>query len=122
MTIKPVASSTSSVERVFGGDFLARCDKSSRRSGRRFSHRRWDAAPARTKRCITKHRRAWHGICLTRLELRRSIMLWTLIMVLLVLWAVGLASAYTMGGLIHLLLVVAVIVLIFQLLSGRRTV
>ena len=49
-------------------------------------------------------------------------MLWTLIMVLLVLWAVGLASAYTMGGLIHLLLVVAVIVLIFQLLSGRRTV
>jgi Family of unknown function (DUF5670) len=49
-------------------------------------------------------------------------MLWTLIVVLLVLWAVGLASAYTMGGLIHLLLVVAVIALIFQLVSGRRTI
>jgi len=49
-------------------------------------------------------------------------MLWTLILVLLVLWAVGLASAYTMGGLIHLLLVVAVVMLIIQLLQGRRVV
>jgi hypothetical protein len=49
-------------------------------------------------------------------------MLWTLIVVLLVLWAVGLASAYTMGGLIHLLLVVAVVVLIIQLLQGRRAI
>jgi Family of unknown function (DUF5670) len=49
-------------------------------------------------------------------------MLWTLILVLLVLWAVGLASAYTMGGLIHLLLVVAVVVLIVQLLQGRRAI
>lgn len=49
-------------------------------------------------------------------------MLWTLILVLLVLWAVGLASAYTMGGLIHLLLVVAVVMLVIQLLQGRRAV
>ena len=49
-------------------------------------------------------------------------MLWTIIMVLLVLWAVGLASSYTMGGLIHLLLVVAVVMLIVQLVSGRRTI
>jgi len=49
-------------------------------------------------------------------------MLWTLILVLLVLWAVGLASAYTMGGLIHLLLVVAVVMLIVQLVQGRRAV
>jgi hypothetical protein len=49
-------------------------------------------------------------------------MLWTLILVLLVLWAVGLASAYTMGGLIHLLLVVAVVVLIIQLVQGRRVI
>jgi uncharacterized protein DUF5670 len=49
-------------------------------------------------------------------------MLWTLILVLLVLWAVGLASAYTMGGLIHLLLVVAVVVLVIQLVQGRRAV
>lgn len=49
-------------------------------------------------------------------------MLWTLIVVLLVLWAVGLATSYTMGGLLHLLLVVAVVVLIIQLVSGRRTI
>jgi hypothetical protein len=50
------------------------------------------------------------------------VMLWTLILVLLVLWAVGLASAYTMGGLIHLLLVVAAVILVIQLLQGRRAV
>lgn len=49
-------------------------------------------------------------------------MLWTLILVLLVLWAVGLATAYTMGGLLHLLLVVALIVFVVQLVQGRRVV
>ena len=49
-------------------------------------------------------------------------MLWTIFVILLVLWLVGVVSSYTMGGFIHLLLVLAVIALIFQLLSGRRTV
>lgn len=49
-------------------------------------------------------------------------MLWTIFVILLVLWILGLVSSYTMGGLIHLLLVVAVIVLILQLVSGRRIV
>ncbi|HEX3775775.1 MAG TPA: lmo0937 family membrane protein [Polyangiaceae bacterium] len=49
-------------------------------------------------------------------------MLWTLVIVLLALWAFGLASAYTMGGLIHLLLLVALVVLAIQLVSGRRAV
>jgi len=49
-------------------------------------------------------------------------MLWTIIVVLLVLWAVGLATAYTMGGLLHLLLVVAVIMFVVQLVQGRRAV
>lgn len=49
-------------------------------------------------------------------------MLWTIFVVLLVLWLLGVVSSYTMGGFIHLLLVLAVIVLIFQLISGRRTV
>jgi len=40
--------------------------------------------------------------------------------ILLVLWALGLVTAYTMGGLIHLLLVFAVVVLVFQLIQGRR--
>ena len=49
-------------------------------------------------------------------------MLWTIFVILLVLWLVGLVSSYTLGGFIHLLLVAAVIVLIIQLISGRRTV
>lgn len=47
-------------------------------------------------------------------------MLWTIFVILLVLWLVGLVSSYTMGGFIHLLLVAAVVVLIIQLISGRR--
>ena len=49
-------------------------------------------------------------------------MLWTIYVILLVLWLVGLVSSYTMGGFIHLLLVLAVVVLIINLVTGRRTV
>jgi hypothetical protein len=49
-------------------------------------------------------------------------MLWTLFVILLVLWLIGVVSSYTLGGFIHILLVLALIALIFQLLSGRRTV
>lgn len=49
-------------------------------------------------------------------------MLWTLFVVLLVLWLLGVVSSYTLGGFIHILLVLAVIALVFQLISGRRTV
>ena len=47
-------------------------------------------------------------------------MLWTIFVVLLVLWALGLVTAYTMGGLIHVLLVVALVVLVIQVIQGRR--
>ena len=46
-------------------------------------------------------------------------MLWTLFVVLLVLWALGLVTSYTMGGVIHLLLVLALIVLVIRLMQGR---
>ena len=49
-------------------------------------------------------------------------MLWTLFVVLLLLWVVGLVSSYTFGGLIYLLLVAALVVLLIQLISGRRHV
>jgi Family of unknown function (DUF5670) len=49
-------------------------------------------------------------------------MLWTIFVILLVLWLVGLVSSYTMGGFIHLLLLLAVVVLVINLISGRRTV
>ncbi|MGA9811600.1 MAG: lmo0937 family membrane protein [Terriglobales bacterium] len=47
-------------------------------------------------------------------------MLWTIFVILLVLWVLGLVSSYTLGGFIHILLVVAVVVLLIQLFSGRR--
>ena len=47
-------------------------------------------------------------------------MLWTIFLILVVLWLLGMASAYTMGGFIHILLVLAVIALVFQLITGRR--
>jgi hypothetical protein len=47
-------------------------------------------------------------------------MLWTIFVVLLILWLLGMVSSYTLGGFIHLLLLVALVVLIFQLLTGRR--
>lgn len=47
-------------------------------------------------------------------------MLYGLIMILVVLWVLGLATAYTLGGLIHILLVVALVIFVMNLLSGRR--
>jgi hypothetical protein len=49
-------------------------------------------------------------------------MLWTILVILLVLWLIGMVTSYTMGGLIHMLLVVAVVILIVRLVSGRRVV
>jgi hypothetical protein len=47
-------------------------------------------------------------------------MLWTIFVILLVLWLLGIVSSYTLGGFIHILLVLALVVLLIQLLSGRR--
>ncbi len=47
-------------------------------------------------------------------------MLETIIVILLVLWALGLVTSYSMGGLIHILLVIAIIVIVIRLLQGRR--
>jgi hypothetical protein len=47
-------------------------------------------------------------------------MLWTIFVILLVLWLLGLVSSYTMGGFIHILLVIAVVILIINLIGGRR--
>jgi hypothetical protein len=48
-------------------------------------------------------------------------MLWTIFVILLVLWLLGLVSSYTLGGFIHVLLVIAVVILIINLVGGRRT-
>jgi len=49
-------------------------------------------------------------------------MLWTAFLILIVLWMLGVVSAYTLGGFIHVLLVLAVIALLVQLIQGRRVV
>jgi hypothetical protein len=49
-------------------------------------------------------------------------MLWTIFVILLVLWLLGLVTSYTLGGFIHILLVIALVVLVIQLVSGRRVV
>ena len=47
-------------------------------------------------------------------------MLWTIAMILLVLWLLGMVSSYTIGGFIHVLLVLAIIVVLIRLIQGRR--
>ncbi|HWB85328.1 MAG TPA: lmo0937 family membrane protein [Bryobacteraceae bacterium] len=49
-------------------------------------------------------------------------MLWTIFVILLVLWLLGLVTSYTMGGFIYILLVAAIVILLVQLVGGRRVV
>jgi Family of unknown function (DUF5670) len=53
---------------------------------------------------------------------RKNEMLWTIFVILLVLWLLGVVSSYTVGGFIHLLLVLALVVLLINIIGGRRTV
>jgi hypothetical protein len=47
-------------------------------------------------------------------------MLWTIAVVLIILWALGLVSSYTMGGFIHILLVIAIVVVLIRVIQGRK--
>ena len=49
-------------------------------------------------------------------------MLWTIFVILLILWGVGLLTGYTMGGVIHALLVIAIVVVVIRVIQGRRRV
>jgi hypothetical protein len=49
-------------------------------------------------------------------------MLWTIFVILLVLWLVGIVSSYTLGGFIHILLILAIVVALIQIISGRRAI
>lgn len=48
--------------------------------------------------------------------------MWTIIVILLILWALGLVSSYTLGGLVHILLVIALVLIVVRLLQGRKIV
>ena len=47
-------------------------------------------------------------------------MLWTIALILIILWLLGLVSSYTMGGMVHLLLVLAIIMVLLRIIQGRR--
>jgi uncharacterized protein DUF5670 len=47
-------------------------------------------------------------------------MLWTIFVILLIMWALGLVTSYTLGGFVHILLVIALVVLVINLIQGRR--
>jgi hypothetical protein len=49
-------------------------------------------------------------------------MLWTIFVILLVLWLLGMVSSYTLGGFIHILLVIAIVVVLIRVIQGRRPV
>jgi hypothetical protein len=49
-------------------------------------------------------------------------MLWTIFVILLVLWLLGLVTSYTMGGFIHILLVIAIVVVLIRVIQGRRPI
>jgi hypothetical protein len=56
------------------------------------------------------------------MEKKGFAMLWTIFAVLLVLWALGFATSYTLGGFIHILLVLAIVVVLYRVITGRRVV
>ncbi len=49
-------------------------------------------------------------------------MLWTIFLILLILWILGLATSYTLGGFIHILLIAAIVILLIRIIEGRRVV
>ena len=61
-----------------------------------------------------------HGSCLKTCSAWEDSMLWTIVVILVVLWLLGLLTSYTMGGVIHILLVIAIIVVLVRVIQGRR--
>jgi len=49
-------------------------------------------------------------------------MLWTIAVILIILWALGLVSSYTMGGFVHILLVIAIVIVLLRVIQGRRPI
>lgn len=69
--------------------------------------------------CTDDPWQAYFGLLSIRI-LRRIQMLWTIFVILLILWLIGVVSAHTFGGFIHLLLVLAIVVVLIRVISGRR--
>jgi uncharacterized membrane protein YtjA (UPF0391 family) len=63
---------------------------------------------------------AWNHGCVPELNRKGANVLYTLAVILLILWLLGMVGSYTLGGLIHILLVVALVMIVVNLVSGRR--
>ena len=60
------------------------------------------------------------GLLTGSINTKEDDMLWTIAVILIILWVLGLVSSYTMGGLIHVLLVIAIVVVLLNVIQGRR--
>ncbi len=56
----------------------------------------------------------------TLIVVKEARMLWTIFVILLILWLLGLVSGYTIGGFVHILLVIAIVVVLIRIIQGRR--
>lgn len=54
--------------------------------------------------------------------MRRKNLLWTIFVILLILWLLGVVTSYTMGGFIHILLVIAIVMVLIRIIQGRRPI
>ena len=97
----------------------APCARTVRRTFANAPAARPEAPAAVVSGACPARRRAWRML-LERSPLKGVAMLWTIAVVLLVLWALGLLTSTTLGGFVHLLLVAAVAVLLVRLIQGRR--
>lgn len=61
-----------------------------------------------------------HPTCRIRLTFNISLMLWTVAVILIILWLLGVVTSYTLGGFIHILLVIAIIVVLVRLIRGEK--
>lgn len=89
---------------------------------KQFERRSNARLPLRNRWLIVRARlrTSWPEVWVDVLYLVAGPVLWTLFLVLIVVWMLGVVSTYTLGGFIHLLLVVAIIVLLIQLIQGKR--
>jgi hypothetical protein len=64
----------------------------------------------------------WWNVPAGKATYKEDTMLWTIFVILLVLWLLGLVTSYTLGGFIHILLVIAIVVVLIRVIQGRRPV
>lgn len=75
----------------------------------------------RIAQCVTEHRQTCRTAYASMVG-KESIMLTTIAVILIVLWLLGIVTSYTLGGFIHILLVIAIVVVLIRVIQGRRPV